>query len=213
MRYPRLRRDEDNTFYHCYNRVAGNSGDRPFGRTEKETFVRMLKELAAYYVVEVVAYQAMSNHFHLILYAPCDCPSPEETCRRYEAYYGGKRMLNPNTERCAQVAAKLRDVSEFMGDLQQHFTTWFNRTRPVRRRGALWGGRYKNTIPFCRRLDRRVRYWVDGAAIGTELFVMDVMSRARPRVNMKKHRLSRAVDMARNPAQLCCYKQLRVIAC
>ena len=33
-----------------------------------------------------------------------------------------------------------------MGDLQQGFATWFNRTRPVRRRGALWGGRYKNTV-------------------------------------------------------------------
>jgi len=250
-------------------------------------------------------------------HAPQDCPTPEETCRRYEAHYDGKRKLTPNTERCAKVAAKLRDVSEFMGDLQQGFATWFNRTRPVRRRGALWGGRYKNTvleaglavwncwkyvemnpvragivanaadyrfcsfgewsatgkhpfaetvqrrvmpfleellhaqspddlhrfmrmefarlaavqarrsvqeeeaaveeagkpIPFSRRLDRRVRYWVNGAAIGSELFVKEVMSRARPGVDMEKRRLSRAVDMTRNAVPLCCYKQLRVMTC
>lgn len=317
MRHPRLRRDGNDTFYHCYNRVAGNSGDRSFGRTEKEAFVQLLKKLVGYYVVEVVAYQVMSNHFHLILYAPCERPSPEETCRRYEDYYGGKRRLTTNTERCEEIAAKLRDVSEFMGDLQQQFTTWLDHTRPVRRRGALWAGRYKNTvlevglavwncwkyvemnpvragivadpaeyrfcsfaewsagcqhpfadtvqrrlmpvlegllhaesqgdlhramrmefariaavearrslseeeaaveqagktIPFRRRVDRHLRDWVDGAVIGTELFVMEVMSRARPGLDMKKRRLSRAVDMAHSAAQLCCGKQLRVITC
>lgn len=146
MRYPRLRRDYEDTFYHCYNRVAGTSGDRPFGPPEKETFIRMAKEWARYYVVEIVAFQVLGNHFHLILHAPKECPSPEETCRRYEAHYDGKRKLTPGTEHCEKVAAKLRDVSEFMGDLEQGFTTWFNRTRPVRRRGALWAGRYKDTI-------------------------------------------------------------------
>ncbi len=48
MRYPRLRRDHDNTFYHCYNRVDGTSSDRSFGPAEKENFIRMVKRLARY---------------------------------------------------------------------------------------------------------------------------------------------------------------------
>jgi len=61
-------------------------------------------------------------------------------------------------------------------------------------------------IPFTRRVDRRVRYWVDRAAIGSKLFVMEVMSRARPNTDMKKRRFSRAADMAHCAAPLCCYK-------
>jgi len=30
--------------------------------------------------------------------------------------------------------------------LQQRFTSWYNRTRPTRRRGTLWADRFKNTI-------------------------------------------------------------------
>ncbi len=68
----------------------------------------------------------------------------------------------------------------------------------------------KNTRPAVFSL---THYWVNGAAIGSELFVKEVMSRARPGVDMKKRRLSRAVDMARNVVPLCCCKQLRVMTC
>jgi hypothetical protein len=33
-----------------------------------------------------------------------------------------------------------------MHDLQHPFTCWYNRTRPQRRRGMLWQGRFKSTI-------------------------------------------------------------------
>ena len=52
----------------------------------------------------------------------------------YAAYYKGKRTLEPDTAHCQAVARRLRDVSCFIGDLEQYFTTWFNRTRPCRRR-------------------------------------------------------------------------------
>ncbi|NOY80686.1 MAG: hypothetical protein GXP31_06740 [Kiritimatiellaeota bacterium] len=40
----------------------------------------------------------------------------------------------------------MRDISCFIKDLQQRFTSWYNRTRPTRRRGTLWADRFKNTI-------------------------------------------------------------------
>ena len=40
----------------------------------------------------------------------------------------------------------LKRVSEFMRELEQPFTRWFNRTRPRRRKGHLWAERFKNTI-------------------------------------------------------------------
>jgi len=61
------------TYHHCYNRVAGEAGYFPFGDAEKEYFVKLLKELTGFYVVEVMAFQVMSNHFHVI----CRAPKPE----------------------------------------------------------------------------------------------------------------------------------------
>ena len=58
----------------------------------------------------------------------------------------GMKTLDPQSQRCAQLAVKLHDVSAFMQELEQPFTRWFNRTRPVRRRGHLWAERFKNTI-------------------------------------------------------------------
>ena len=146
MRQPRIKLENQPAWYQCYNRVAGTSHDRPFGDVEKEQFVRILHRVCELYTVEVVAYQVMSNHYHLLVHAAADVPDAEETCRRYKAFYHGKRTLKPGSKRCRQWQARCRDISWFMRHLQQLFTCWFNRTRPIRRRGALWAGRFKHTL-------------------------------------------------------------------
>jgi len=146
MRHPRFKLRGEAAFYHCYNRVSGSRRERPFERAEKEKFVRILQDLRTFYSVDVVAYQVMSNHFHLILHVPDAPPSPEETCRRYKAFYPNRFPLEPGTPECERIAARMADLSVFMGDLQQRFTTWYNRTRPDRRRGSLWANRFKNTL-------------------------------------------------------------------
>ena len=133
-------------FYHVYNRVAGEPGYLPFGPAEKEYFVRLLHELNTFFAVKVVAYQIMSNHFHLVIHASEEIPKPEEVCKRYERYYQGKRKLDPSDPYCEILAARMRDISWYMHDLQQRFSSWFNRTRPGRRRGVLWADRFKHTL-------------------------------------------------------------------
>ena len=313
MRYPRIK-PESNTFYHAYNRAAGTKYDRPYGDAEKEQFLRIMKRLDSFYVVDVLAFTCMSNHFHLLLHAPEEAPSHEETCRRYKAYYAAEeRELKPGSPRCEEISQRLRDVSWFMHDLQRQFSTWFNSTRSIRRRGTLWAGRFKSTVleagvavwdcwqyiemnavvvgmaedasqyRFCslgqwagrgrhpfednakrillptlgeflrekslkslhirirrelalqeamrRELQPEVleetlkkinqpvkfhaqaihqaRYWVDGAVIGSELFVKELMTRVRGPAHMKKRRLTKAVEAEANGVQLVCYKQLR----
>jgi len=146
MRHNRVRPDWQDTWHHAYNRTVGNSEDRPMERQDKEKFVRILRRVSKLYTVRVVAYQFMSNHFHLLLYAPKDLPTEEETCRRYEAFHYGKRQLTPGTPACQEWQTRLRDVSWFMRHLQHLYTAWYNRTRPIRRRGPLWADRFKNTI-------------------------------------------------------------------
>ena len=312
MRQPRLKFEHFEAFHHAYNRVAGEPGYLPLDDAAKEKFLRILRRLGGYYTVEILAFQVMSNHFHLLLYAPAEPPSPEETARRYCEYYGGRRKLKPADPRCAELAERLRDISWFLRDLEQQFSVWWNRTRPRGRRGPLWAGRFKNTVleggqavwngfeyvesnawraglvkdpadyrfgtyaewcargrhpfeenvvkrllpylaavfgigsmvqlrahlqakfaesaqplrdapqpevpvkqlaPFTLRLDRRVRYWVDGLVIGSELFVRDTMRRARGEAAVAKRRLTRALPTRPGaPApELCAYRRLRVM--
>ena len=56
------------------------------------------------------------------------------------------RSIEPGTEVCRIWQERLRDVSWFQRLVQQRFTTWYNRTRPARRRGPLWADRFKNTL-------------------------------------------------------------------
>ena len=143
MRRARIKPTVD-CYMHTYNRVAGSPGFFPFGRKEKRRFVSLLRKLEKYYVIDVVSYQVMSNHFHLVVHIPVAEPTREETCRRYEEYYRGKRRLRPDSKLCTATQTRLRDISAFMHDLQSQFSTWFNNTHD--RQGSLWAGRFKNTI-------------------------------------------------------------------
>jgi REP element-mobilizing transposase RayT len=118
----------------------------PFGPAEKECFIGLMRKLLRLYTIEIVAYQFMGNHFHLLAFIPGQGLPEAAAVARFNAYYDGKKVVQPATERAAALPEQLRDVSRFMKDLQQQFTRWFNRTRPVRRRGHLWQERFKNTI-------------------------------------------------------------------
>jgi hypothetical protein len=314
MRQARLKPDYRDTWHHCYNRVVGTREDRPLGNAEKEQFVRILRRVAGFYTVRIVAYQVMSNHFHLLVQSPVEMPSAEETALRFAAFHGGKRLLMPGSPACEQWRARLRDVSWCLRHLQHLYTAWYNRTREVRRRGPLWAGRFKNTVldsgsavwncwiyiernpvragmvadpaeyrfssygrwvqrgrhpfpeafeehlkpalplpfqelddnaiaralreefarlaaeeaqsapaqvdeaiaaagieaPFTRSARRRVRHWVDGLVIGSELFVRETMGRVRTQAEIARHRLARADTTAVDAPPLCCWRRLRL---
>jgi len=315
MRQARLKPDYRDTWHHGYNRIVGTREDRPLGDIEKEQFVRILRRVAGFYAVRIVAYQVMSNHFHLLLQAPEEPPSAEETARRFAAFHGGQRRLVPGSPACEQWRARLRDVSWCLRHLQHLYTAWYNRTRPIRRRGPLWAGRFKNTVldsgyalwacwtyiernpvraglvadpadyrfssygqwaqtgrhpfpeaferhlkpslplpyaeadddavrralreefarlaaedakaapaeaeaaltaagqepPFTLTARRRVRHWVDGLVIGSELFVSQTMRRVRTEAEVVRHRLATAAMAGAEAAPVCCWRRLRVI--
>ena len=334
MRRPRLKPDYRDTWHHCYNHAVGTKADRPFDDADKEQFVRILHRVAGLYTAEVVAYQVMSNHWHILLRTPEAIPSEEETIRRYEAFHEGKRTLLPGSRLCAEWQKRLRDVSWCMRHLQHLYTAWYNRTRPIRRRGPLWAGRFKNTVieqgealwacwvyvernpvranmvadpadyrfcsygvwaqtgrhpfeaavrtvlspalpeglhglglkelrkalrekfarlaaeksggpaagaqantgaadtaqgtvapaqataepapaaaepAFTLSARRRVRHWVDGLVIGSELFIRETMRRVRTEQEVTQHRLTRSEEAAAGAAVTCCWRRLRVI--
>lgn len=142
----RIKVDQEDTWYHCYNRTGGTSRDRPFGDADKEQFVRILKRVSILYGVRVVAYQVMSNHYHLLVNAPREMLSRQEVCRRYRAFHRGRKSLEPDSQACGRWQMRTRDISWFMRHVQQLYTVWYNQSRPIRRQGKLWADRFKHTI-------------------------------------------------------------------
>jgi hypothetical protein len=104
------------------------------------------------------------------------------------------------TERCQQ----------FIRELQQPFTRWFNRTRPVRRHGSLWGGRFKNTI-----LENGLAVWdcwkyiEMNPVIGSDIFVINTVAKARGSLALAKRKLTHASDSPAAMPRLCSFNQLR----
>ena len=148
MRAARFRYDREMCYYHLMNRVSGQPDYLPFADVERERFLQLVQEVSEFYSLELLSVVVMSNHFHVICAAPAQVPSLEEIQSRWRAYYGGKRG-EPNWSDTTTVQAlgqRMRDISAFCKDLQQRFTSWFNRTRPRRRRGSLWADRFKGVI-------------------------------------------------------------------
>ena len=148
MRTARLRPNrKEGSYLHLYQRACGFRSDRIFGDVERQFMLNLIGKVSALYTLEIIAVTAMSNHVHIVAFVPGEPPTPEETCRRYNAFYAGmKPELIVNSPDLARIQKRLGDFSVFMGHWQQSFTCWFNRTRKEQRRGRLWGDRFKHTI-------------------------------------------------------------------
>ena len=132
------------TYYHITNQVAGKARRACFGEPEKEKFLAQIKVLSRFYVIQPLFCTMMGNHYHLVVFVPAKAPSSETAIQRFQDYYNGEQALSASQAR--KLPERLRDISRFMHDLQHPFTCWYNRTRPERRRGMLWQGRFKSTI-------------------------------------------------------------------
>ena len=83
MRHARLKPVSTDTFMHVYNRTVGTRVEFPFGDCEKDMFISRLLKLTELYVIEVVAYQLMGNHFHVLgnhLPSPIPLAPPSRHC-------------------------------------------------------------------------------------------------------------------------------------
>lgn len=164
MRMPRLKvpPDQPAGFYHCLSRVV----DRRFilHPPEKEHFVALLRECAAFCRVRVLTFCVLSNHFHLLLEVPKRpeaslLPGPEEIVADLRRLSGHQ---SPDTvEQCfqgfrdakdadglaaylASFHARMYDLSAFMKLVKQRFSQWYNRR--TGRKGTLWEERFKSVL-------------------------------------------------------------------
>src|SRR5690606_30211727 len=160
MRQARIR-GEGLSYYHCLSRVV----DRRFilGDEEREHFVVLMRKLEAFLGLRVVTYAVMSNHFHLLVEEPDRSERPRldggTLLQRMGCLYDAHtvdtvrqeldRAAASNDPRWEQeilerYEQRMGDISIFMKELKQRFSSWYNRR--TGRRGTLWEERYKSLL-------------------------------------------------------------------
>ncbi|MBF0245322.1 MAG: transposase [Planctomycetes bacterium] len=147
-RMARLRVESGEAWYHIYCRVSGKNDEYPLDvEGAREALIRHIRFYARAYECEVAGFCVMGNHYHLVVRF-----SERVELGRKELMKRAK-LLYPNTweavkgwgdERFQRLNNRLFDVSEFVRNIQQGYTKWYNRA--VGRSGRLWAERFRSTI-------------------------------------------------------------------
>lgn len=176
MRFPRIKTEPDRSgaYYHLISRIVG--GEFLLGDVEKEVLRKLIRLVGERLGIEILTYAVMSNHVHVIVFAPKrERLSDQELLRRYALLHSSisirdqrhlmalEAMLRANgTEadewREAEMQ-KMSDISVYMKLLKQRFSIWYNRSRD--RFGTLWAERFKSVLLESGRAVERSALYVD----------------------------------------------------
>jgi len=148
--------------YHVISRFV----DRQFATGDdqaKKIFHYMMVSQAAFSGVEILTYCIMGNHFHLLLRIPerPESISEDEVIKRLRKIWKEHRVeeLVKRFERMRILSVegdtlvereldrfrrRMFDLSEYMKDLKQRFSSWFNFTHS--RKGTLFEERFKSVL-------------------------------------------------------------------
>ena len=158
MRQPRIKTDGASAVYHCISRIVG-AAFLLEGEREKEVLRNQIWKVADFCGVEVLTYCIMSNHVHVLVRTPHEddvkALPDKELMRRVRRIYGkdkaevfvaGMKEEDPDIRSRfrANLLSRMGDVSQFMKELKQRFSIWYNRSH--RRTGTLWAERFKSVL-------------------------------------------------------------------
>jgi REP element-mobilizing transposase RayT len=150
MRLAREKVINGGCYYHLMNRVAGDKQWYPFKDVDKEYGMNLVQRLSSYYLLEFISMCWMGNHYHIVLYTPhtSELPTGKEIVKRHNDYYGDEKLDKhiqlDDKEQVEKATRNMADISHFMKNFQQQFSTYIN--HKYDRRGTLWADRFKSTI-------------------------------------------------------------------
>ncbi len=130
--------------YHVMSRTALDGF--VLGDIEKEYLVELIKKLSRVYFTEVLGFCIMGNHFHLLVRMHQDDKSSDDDIKeRFKLYYGEKNSARElNCTNILQLRKKWSDLSEYMKEIKQSFSRFYNRRH--NRKGFFWSERFKSVI-------------------------------------------------------------------
>jgi len=140
-RTPRLIIDDETAVYHVMSRTALDGF--PLGDIEKDFMLDLLRRYSALYLVEILGFCLMGNHFHILVRMfPEYKFTDEDIKKRYVAFYGDDRAFADGW--IPSLREKLSNLSEFVREIKVGFTRYYNKGH--NRRGYFWGDRFKSVI-------------------------------------------------------------------
>ncbi len=141
-RIPRLLVKGEDTVYHIISRTA--LPGYVLCEVEKDYLLSLIRSLSGIFFVDVFGFCIMGNHFHLLVkMKTIEEYSNEEVKRRVALF----RKCEDEMVTDGQVPLfkeKLSNLSEFMKELKQRFSRYYNKLHE--RRGYFWGDRFKSVI-------------------------------------------------------------------
>jgi len=140
-RIPRMVINDETTVYHVMSRTALDGF--PLGDIEKDFMLDLIKRYAALYLVEILGFSLMGNHFHLLVKTLPEYKFTDQDIKnRYVGFYGDDRVFTE--EMIPSLRAKLSSLSEFVREIKVGFARYYNKRH--HRRGYFWGDRFKSVI-------------------------------------------------------------------
>ena len=141
---PRIQRliiNDETTVYHVMSRTALDGF--PLGDIEKDFMIDLIKRYAALYLVEILGFCLMGNHFHiLVIMIPEYKFTDQDIKKRYVDFYGDDRVFTDGM--IPSLRTKLSSLSEFVREIKVGFARYYNKKH--NRRGYFWGDRFKSVI-------------------------------------------------------------------
>jgi REP element-mobilizing transposase RayT len=133
--------NDESTVYHVMSRTALDGF--PLGDIEKDYMLDLIRRYAALYLVEILGFCLMGNHFHILVRMfPEHKFTDEKIMKRYVDFYGDERIFADGL--VPSLRLKLSSLSEFMREIKVSFARYYNRRH--NRRGYFWGDRFKSVI-------------------------------------------------------------------
>ena len=152
---PRAARSKPSTdsFYHLETSLAGPREGALLTDFERQELMRQIKRWACLFALVIYEIDVTERGFALRCKSPGKKPAKKTVIRRLRKFYqyfyiGAKRRTKlkklKDTDFIAHERVRLRDISEFMKNVKQCFSYWYNQRHD--REGALFSGRFKSRV-------------------------------------------------------------------
>ncbi len=115
----------------------------PLGDIEMDFMLELIRKYSKLYLVEILGFCLMGNHFHLLVKMFPEYKFTDEDIKKcYVAFYGDDRSFSYG--QVPSLREKLSNLSEFVREIKVGFARYYNRR--YNRRGYFWGERFKSVI-------------------------------------------------------------------
>jgi putative transposase len=145
-RIARIKVAGEATVYHVMSRTALDGF--VLGDVEKDFLLKLIKRLSGLYFSEIIGFCLMGNHFHLLCRMHLGGEYSDDDIRqRYGAFFEGEQDAKDRKltdDQIGRFREKWADLSEFMKDLKQTFSRFYNKRH--NRKGFFWSERFKSVI-------------------------------------------------------------------